>query len=87
MYLRFAKRILLETDCPYLAPVPHRGRRNEPAFLPHVAEALASLKGWTLEDTVRRTTDAFFTLFRKMDFKTDDPAPLCSEVGEDDGAD
>ena len=58
-------RIMLETDCPYLAPVPHRGRRNEPAFLPHVAEALATVKGWTLEETASRTTEAFFALFQK----------------------
>ena len=64
-------RIMLETDCPYLAPVPHRGRRNEPAFLPHVAEALADVKGWTLEDTARRTTDAFFRLFNKVERPAD----------------
>ena len=60
-------RIMLETDCPYLAPVPHRGRRNEPAFVSHVAEALADIKGWTLEETATRTTDAFFNLFSKVD--------------------
>ena len=60
-------RIMLETDCPYLAPVPHRGQRNEPAFLPHVAAALAEVKGWTLEETARRTTDAFFNLFEKIE--------------------
>lgn len=59
-------RIMLETDCPYLAPVPHRGRRNEPSYLPHVAEALADIKGWTLEETVERTDAAVFNLFQKM---------------------
>lgn len=59
-------RIMLETDCPYLAPVPHRGKRNEPAFLPFVAQALADVKGWTLEETEERTNDAFFSLFRKI---------------------
>ena len=59
-------RIMLETDCPYLAPVPHRGRRNEPAFLSHVAEALADVKGWTLDQTVERTTAAVFSLFKRM---------------------
>jgi len=58
-------RIMLETDCPYLAPMPHRGRRNEPAFVSHVADKLAEIKGWTVEDTVKRTTDAFFDLFGK----------------------
>ena len=59
-------RIMLETDCPYLAPVPHRGRRNEPAFLPYVAEALAGVKGWTLDETAERTNAAFFNLFKKV---------------------
>lgn len=58
-------RIMLETDCPYLAPVPHRGRRNEPAFVTHVCEGLAQVKGWSVEDTRKRTTDAFFNLFKK----------------------
>ena len=58
-------RIMLETDCPYLAPVPHRGRRNEPAFVGHVGQALAEVKGWSLEQMQERTTDAFFNLFKK----------------------
>jgi len=58
-------RIMLETDCPYLAPVPHRGRRNEPAFVKEVCQALADVKGWSFEDTAERTTDAFFNLFQK----------------------
>jgi TatD DNase family protein len=61
-----ADRILLETDCPYLAPVPMRGRRNEPAFLPHVAQALARIRGWSLEETEQRTEAAFFDLFDKI---------------------
>lgn len=62
-----ADRIMLETDCPYLAPVPHRGKRNEPAFLPHVAQALADIRGWSLEDVSKRTNAAFFTLFSKIE--------------------
>ena len=58
-------RLMIETDCPYLAPIPHRGRRNEPAYLPHVAESLAAIKNWNLEETHTRTTRAFFTLFKK----------------------
>lgn len=50
-------RIILETDCPFLAPMPMRGRRNEPAFLVHVAEALASLKGLGV-DEVKQVTEA-----------------------------
>lgn len=58
-------RILIETDCPYLSPVPHRGRRNEPAYVSLVGEKLAEIKGWSLEETARRTSDAFFNLFTK----------------------
>jgi len=58
-------RLLIETDCPYLAPIPFRGRRNEPSFLPHVAQALADVKGWSLDETAQYTTDAFFNLFTK----------------------
>jgi TatD DNase family protein len=49
-------RLLVETDAPYLAPVPHRGRRNEPAFVREVAVALARARGETVEETMRRTT-------------------------------
>ena len=61
-----ADRIIVETDCPYLAPVPMRGRRNEPAFLPHVLAKLAEIRGWTLEEAEKRTEDAFFTLFDRI---------------------
>jgi TatD DNase family protein len=60
-------RILLETDCPYLAPVPFRGRRNEPAYLPHIAAKLAQIRGWSLEETEARTTAAVFDLFHRID--------------------
>ncbi len=49
-------RMLLETDCPYLSPVPHRGKRNEPSYLRLAAEQVAALKGLTLEDVSRITT-------------------------------
>ena len=58
-------RIMLETDCPYLAPMPYRGRRNEPAYVIEVCKALADLFDWTLEETAQNTTDAFFNLFSK----------------------
>ena len=58
-------RLLIETDCPYLAPMPHRGRRNEPAWVVRVAEDLALLKNWSFEETAERTTNAFFNLFSK----------------------
>ena len=59
-------RIIVETDCPYLAPVPMRGRRNEPAYLPHVLAKLAEIRGWSLEEAEQRTEDAFFALFDKI---------------------
>ncbi|HEY9217089.1 MAG TPA: TatD family hydrolase [Phenylobacterium sp.] len=61
-----ADRIIVETDCPYLAPVPHRGRRNEPAYLPKVLEKLAEIRGWPLDEAERRTEDAFFALFDRI---------------------
>ena len=59
-------RIILETDCPYLAPVPMRGRRNEPAYLPHILAKLAAIRGWTLAETEARTETAFFNLFDRI---------------------
>ena len=64
-------RIMIETDCPYLSPVPYRGRRNEPAFVPHVGEQLADIKGWSLERTAETTTAAFFNLFEKAKAQID----------------
>ena len=61
-----ADRILVETDCPYLAPVPMRGRRNEPAFVSHVLAALADIRGWSLAEAEKQTHDAFFNLFDKI---------------------
>jgi TatD DNase family protein len=61
-----ADRIIIETDCPYLAPVPHRGRRNEPAFVGHVLEKLAEVRGWSRDEAEARTTDAFFNLFDRI---------------------
>lgn len=56
-------RILIETDSPYLAPVPHRGKTNEPSFVPHVAKAIATEKQLTLEEVGIQTTHNFNTLF------------------------
>jgi TatD DNase family protein len=58
-------RILVETDAPYLAPPPHRGRRNEPAFVRHTAEALAPLWGLDLAGFARATSANFDRLFAK----------------------
>jgi TatD DNase family protein len=57
------ERMLIETDSPYLAPVPHRGKMNEPGFVSHVAEFLAKLKAVPLEAVAQQTTDNFFNLF------------------------
>lgn len=56
-------RLLLETDSPYLAPVPHRGRRNEPAFVGRVAEAVAALRGITPAEVADTTGRGYATLF------------------------
>lgn len=57
-------RILIETDSPYLAPVPHRGKTNEPSFVPHVAQAIANEKGVTVEEVGIRTSENFDRLFK-----------------------
>lgn len=57
-------RILVETDAPYLAPVPHRGKTNEPAFVRHTAEYVADARGISLEELAAATTKNFFELFK-----------------------
>lgn len=58
-------RMLVETDSPYLAPVPFRGKTNQPAYVRHTAEYIAELRGDTLENIFSATTDNFFNLFSK----------------------
>lgn len=58
-------RILVETDAPYLAPIPHRGKPNQPAYVRHTAEHLANLRGLTLEQIGETTTQNFGRLFSK----------------------
>lgn len=58
------ERILIETDSPYLAPVPKRGKINEPAYVIHVAEEIARLRGISLIEVAQATTENFFRLFR-----------------------
>ena len=58
------ERILLETDSPYLTPVPHRGKRNESSYIPHIAEKLAIQKGISMEEVARTTTANAIRLFR-----------------------
>jgi len=57
-------RLLIETDCPFLAPVPHRGKTNEPSYVPLVAAKIAAIKGVTVEDVARTTTINALRLFR-----------------------
>ncbi|HET6520754.1 MAG TPA: TatD family hydrolase [Geminicoccaceae bacterium] len=59
------ERLLLETDAPYLAPQPRRGKRNEPAFVAHVAATLAEVKGLPVAEVERITSENFFRLFRR----------------------
>jgi TatD DNase family protein len=61
-----ADRILVETDAPYLAPNPFRGKRNEPAFVIETAKVLADTRGVSLEEIARQTSDNFFRLFGKV---------------------
>jgi TatD DNase family protein len=58
------ERMLIETDSPYLAPVPHRGKTNQPAFVKHVAEEIAALRGISLDQVAEATTNNFFKLFK-----------------------
>lgn len=61
-----ADRIILETDCPYLTPMPYRGRRNEPAYLPYVADALATLQGSDRETVAAQCEHNALELFKKI---------------------
>ena len=60
-------RLLVETDCPYLTPIPFRGKRNEPAYVVEVARCLAELRGLELEDLAKITTNNFSKMF-KLEF-------------------
>lgn len=58
------EKMLVETDSPYLAPVPHRGKTNQPAFVRHIAEEIAALRGIAVDEVAAATTRNFFSLFR-----------------------
>lgn len=60
------EQVILETDCPYLSPMPYRGRRNEPGYLPYVAEALAQLHGMDRDDIGRICEENALRLFSKV---------------------
>jgi TatD DNase family protein len=61
-----ADRILVETDAPYLAPLPYRGKRNEPAYVAETAKVLAATRGVSADEIARQTTENFFRLFSKV---------------------
>ncbi len=68
-----AERILVETDAPYLAPLPYRGKRNEPAYVVQTAKVLAETRGVSADEIARLTTDNFFRLFSKVPRAEHDP--------------
>ena len=61
-----AERILVETDSPYLAPLPYRGKRNEPSYVVQTARMLAETRGVSEDEIARQTTENFFRLFAKV---------------------
>lgn len=64
-------RVIVETDCPYLSPIPYRGRRNEPAYVKEVLAFFAELRGLSFDDAARQTTDNFYRLFQRTNVKVD----------------
>ncbi len=61
-------KMMFETDAPYLAPIPHRGKRNEPLFVKDVAQYVATLKDLPLEDVVNQTTETAHQFFKKLNY-------------------
>jgi len=55
--------MLVETDAPYLAPIPHRGKTNQPGYVKHVAEEISRLKDMPLEQVAQKTTSNYYKLF------------------------
>ena len=62
------ERMLIETDSPFLAPVPHRGKRNEPAFVKEVARQMGEIRGLSTEETGRQTATNFYNFFKLAEF-------------------
>jgi TatD DNase family protein len=61
-----ADRVLVETDAPYLAPMPYRGKRNEPSYVVETAKVLGETRGVSADEIARQTTENFFKLFNKV---------------------
>ena len=59
-------RLLVETDAPYLAPVPYRGKLNQPGYVRHVAEEIATLRGLSFDEVASATTENFLRLFPQV---------------------
>jgi len=78
-----ADRILVETDAPYLAPLPYRGKRNEPAYVVETAKVLADTCGVTADEIARQTTENFFRLFNKVPRTAHDPEKWAPVFGKD----
>lgn len=76
-------RLLVETDAPYLAPVPHRGKTNEPSFVVHTAATVAELKGVTDAEIADVTTENFFRLFTKV--RRPEESPETDQIPGDSG--
>jgi len=71
-------RILIETDCPYLAPIPHRGQRNEPAFVVETAGKLGELRGLSREEVGRQTSRNFYEFFKLAEMAENKVPPVRS---------
>ena len=78
-----ADRILVETDAPYLAPLPYRGKRNEPAYVVETAKILAQTRGVTADEIARQTTENFFRLFNKVPRTAHNPEKWAPVFGKD----
>ena len=79
-------RLLIETDCPFLAPVPYRGKRNEPAFVAQVAQRLAEVRDESLEDLAARTSANAIALFGLPDLDDSAPPPADPPANHSDRA-